>query len=351
MQLLLANKKYLTTLLTCLIIFGGALYNYNLTKTNLNSINRSIVDLKTKIDSEGKSIELEKLELETWKEADDILPKYYLIDSLLNSGYIIRSTALTSNLQVTSIMYLIDGSKEINSIYHTPININVKGSFDDCIEFMRSIRDLKADISINSTVITEDTISMSLTSYSMGHKILNNKQDIPIINSISSSAFGYVHNYNKTNTTTTTTVKSIVPTISFDVPKETFELPYPLGVKATLSSPYGKRIDPLDPNNLDFHYGIDLACAEGTTVKSVSDATVMFAGVRGDLGNTIVLKDSKAQYIYGQLSKIYVEEGGSVKVNELIGEVGSTGRVIEPHLHFAISVNDTFVDPVEYIGQ
>ena len=54
---------------------------------------------------------------------------------------------------------------------------------------------------------------------------------------------------------------------------------------------------------------------------------------------------------YGHLSKIFVTFGTKVKRGDIIGLVGSTGKVFRRAHTFItkIAVNDTVVDPIQYI--
>ena len=48
---------------------------------------------------------------------------------------------------------------------------------------------------------------------------------------------------------------------------------------------------------------------------------------------------------YSHLSKITVKNGDSVLQSELIWEVGSTGRVTGPHLHWTVYLNKVRINP------
>jgi murein DD-endopeptidase MepM/ murein hydrolase activator NlpD len=52
---------------------------------------------------------------------------------------------------------------------------------------------------------------------------------------------------------------------------------------------------------------------------------------------------------YRHLSRIDVAVGASVSGGTVIGRVGETGCAFGSHLHFAIRVNRTFVDPLRYL--
>jgi len=48
---------------------------------------------------------------------------------------------------------------------------------------------------------------------------------------------------------------------------------------------------------------------------------------------------------YGHMSKLDVKAGQIVKKGQLIGRVGSTGFSTGPHLHYAMLIGNTFINP------
>jgi murein DD-endopeptidase MepM/ murein hydrolase activator NlpD len=103
------------------------------------------------------------------------------------------------------------------------------------------------------------------------------------------------------------------------------------------------------------HVGVDLVAKYGEPVKSVADGTVISAGWQGELGNCIRIQHPHQMVsIYGHLSKINadVKPGSSVRMGQLIGNVGSTGLSTGPHLHFAMEKAGAWVNPLtEKLGE
>lgn len=122
---------------------------------------------------------------------------------------------------------------------------------------------------------------------------------------------------------------------------KSFQLP----LQGILTSPFGLRRFYNDQPRRP-HGGIDIAANTGTPVYAPATGLVVDTGNYFFNGNSIFLEHGLGlQSFYAHLSKIHVEAGDKVEPGDLLGEVGATGRVTGPHLHWSIGLNGTWVDP------
>jgi murein DD-endopeptidase MepM/ murein hydrolase activator NlpD len=118
-----------------------------------------------------------------------------------------------------------------------------------------------------------------------------------------------------------------------------------------VTSPYGMRYHPIYGENR-MHTGIDIGAPHGTPVYAVKDGYVVYKGVMGGYGNTILVEHGDCRTLYAHLSKITVKAGEMVQAGQKIGEVGSTGNSTGPHLHFEVRTGKDrteYVDPAKYL--
>lgn len=97
------------------------------------------------------------------------------------------------------------------------------------------------------------------------------------------------------------------------------------------------------------HFGYDLASTAAAEVTAANAGRVRFAGELGIYGNCILIDHGLGlSSLYGHLSRIDVAEGDRVEQGQLLGLSGETGLAGGDHLHFAMLVGGTYVDPLEW---
>ena len=117
----------------------------------------------------------------------------------------------------------------------------------------------------------------------------------------------------------------------------------------TLTSPFGMRNHPI-LGYPRMHNGVDLACAAGTPIYASKDGVVSIATYSDSAGNFVQLDhDGGYRSVYMHMTCYVVSPGQYVARGTVIGYVGNTGLSKGNHLHFGISLNGTYVNPMEYI--
>lgn len=112
-------------------------------------------------------------------------------------------------------------------------------------------------------------------------------------------------------------------------------LRYPVD-RVHVTSAFGQRIHPVTRKR-SFHYGVDYRGAIGDPVYAVSTGVVTATGYDKISGNKITIQHpDRTQTVYYHLNKIRVKKGQKVTARQLIGDIGRTGRVTGPHLHFGV---------------
>jgi murein DD-endopeptidase MepM/ murein hydrolase activator NlpD len=122
-------------------------------------------------------------------------------------------------------------------------------------------------------------------------------------------------------------------------------------VEGRLMSPFGTRQDPFSDEG-EFHKGVDISATAGTPVRVTADGVVIFAGWSTGYGRLIVVDHGgNMQTYYAHLSKYEVQTGQEVRRGDVVGAVGSTGRVTAPHLHYEVHVRGAAVNPYPYLAK
>lgn len=118
--------------------------------------------------------------------------------------------------------------------------------------------------------------------------------------------------------------------------------------------PFGWRIHPIYHQRI-FHKGVDLPGNVGDPVYATGDATVESIDERNSrkgYGRQVLL-DHEFGYKtrYAHLSKVLVKPGEKIVRGQLIGELGRSGGVTGPHLHYEVIHQGEVVNPINYFNK
>jgi len=132
-------------------------------------------------------------------------------------------------------------------------------------------------------------------------------------------------------------------------PRENVVIEFQQPVTGPTSSPFGLRRF-FNEQARNPHSGLDIAAPEGAPIKAPAPGTVLDTGDFFFNGNTVLLDHGQGLVtMYCHMSKIDVIPGQTVSTGDKLGEVGMTGRVTGPHLHWGVSLNDARIDPVLFL--
>lgn len=129
------------------------------------------------------------------------------------------------------------------------------------------------------------------------------------------------------------------PDIRFDLP-----------ARGRLSAKFGtKRFFNKQPRQP--HSGLDIAAPLGTPVTAPAPGIVIDIGDYFFNGRTIFIDHGQGLVsMFNHLHRILVAAGARVARGEPIGEIGKSGRVTGPHLHWTVSLNSARVDPLLFVS-
>jgi murein DD-endopeptidase MepM/ murein hydrolase activator NlpD len=128
-------------------------------------------------------------------------------------------------------------------------------------------------------------------------------------------------------------------------------VPYrkPVVGEVEFTSGFGIRSDPF-LGRPAMHTGLDFRAAMGDPVRATANGKVVSSGWAGGYGRMVEIDHGNGLSTrYGHLSDISVKVGDQVKIGQVIGAVGSTGRSTGPHLHYETRIDGEAVDPQKFL--
>jgi len=119
--------------------------------------------------------------------------------------------------------------------------------------------------------------------------------------------------------------------------------------RGRIASGFGMRKIPY-ASGFQFHTGVDIIGAYGSTIWASAAGKVVFAGYRGSYGHTVIIDHGYGyETIYAHLSGFAVDAGDLVERGQTVGYVGASGRTTGTHLHYEVLHNGSPVNPVNYM--
>ena len=143
-------------------------------------------------------------------------------------------------------------------------------------------------------------------------------------------------------------LKTVMATFSERVPEAT-ALRIAPPVPGRRSSSFGlRRIFNGQPRNP--HSGMDIAAPTGTPVKAPLAGRVIDVGEYFFNGGTVWLDHGSGLLsMYCHLSRMDCQVGDEIRAGQAFCQVGATGRVTGPHLHWSMMLNRAMVDPALFL--
>jgi len=129
------------------------------------------------------------------------------------------------------------------------------------------------------------------------------------------------------------------------------QVPYrkPVIGPVEFTSGFGIRNDPF-LGRPAMHTGLDFRASTGEPIRATANGKVASAGWAGGYGRMVEINHGNGLSTrFGHLSEISVKVGDQVKIGQVIGAAGSTGRSTGPHLHYETRIDGEPVDPQKFL--
>jgi septal ring factor EnvC (AmiA/AmiB activator) len=95
--------------------------------------------------------------------------------------------------------------------------------------------------------------------------------------------------------------------------------------------------------------GIEIAAEAGSAVKAIDAGKVAYADIFSGFGQLVILDHGQKTYsLYGHLSTMAVQRGGTVERGQIVGSSGATPTGV-PAMYFELRIDGKPVDPVQWL--
>ena len=121
---------------------------------------------------------------------------------------------------------------------------------------------------------------------------------------------------------------------------------YIIPVEGTVITKFGDKTDH------GINKGINISAKKRAKIIASASGKVIYADYDAIFGNLIIMKlDNKNIVLsYSHLENLIVKKGTHLKQGDLVGYVGTTGKIKQPQLHFAVRQGKNAVDPLKFVN-
>lgn len=137
----------------------------------------------------------------------------------------------------------------------------------------------------------------------------------------------------------------------YDTSKYAGKFMWPVSTGGVITDEFGYRDAPTAGAST-YHQGLDIGCDYGTDIVAAEAGTVVMACYNGGGGNMVMISHGDGICtVYMHNSQLCVNVGEKVVKGQVIAKAGSTGVSTGPHCHFGVSIDGTYVNPHDFLGQ
>ena len=220
---------------------------------------------------------------------------------------------------------------------------NYRANLRSLDEKTRQLENLKADLSRNSQKIKskENELDAEKKSKerllaSVRNEKVSHQKMLSELNEASKKLLEIIQESSKTDTYSGTGFTSYKG-----------RLPWPAPGK--IAVPYGTHKDPQFDTPV-FRNGIHIESENNADARSVYQGKVIFAEWFKGFGQLVIVNHGSGYHtLYGNLSEIFSQVGDIIKVNQVIGKVGTSGILNAPGLYFEIRYKGKPLDPAQWL--
>jgi murein DD-endopeptidase MepM/ murein hydrolase activator NlpD len=121
-------------------------------------------------------------------------------------------------------------------------------------------------------------------------------------------------------------------------------------IDGPVGSGYGFRSDPFT-GRAALHTGLDFPAEVGTPIRAAAGGVVVSTELHPEYGRLLEIDHGNGLITrYAHTSKILVKTGDLVRRDQVVAQVGTTGRSTGPHLHFEVLVEGVTQNPAKFLA-